>query len=246
MNNHSETNFQSYDLRPVAIVKSCFKGRFGIPRQPGLIPESRGFVRFLPPFNQPNAVRGLEKFSHIWLIFVFHASLRSEWKATVRPPRLGGDTRVGVFASRSPFRPCPIGLSVVKLEGIHISGHGSVKLEVSGLDLLDETPILDIKPYLPYTDIIHDASGGFALNAPDAEKLQLEITEKVQKNFDILKKAGREDLVELIKKMISADPRPAYQKIPNREYSIFVEDYEVVWIIGENLQVAEIIEIKKA
>ena len=234
-----------YDFRPVAIVKSCYKAKFGIPRQPGLISEARGSIRLLPPCNQPNTVRGLEEFSHIWLLFVFHEALRETWKATVRQPRLGGDARVGVFASRSPFRPCPIGLSVVKLDKIILGGHGKVSLEVSGLDLLDGTPILDIKPYLPYTDSIHDAKGGFAQEAPDAQALQVHLSPKAEEQFAMLNRAGRQDLVTIAHKVIAADPRPAYQHIPERNYSIFLDGFEILWKTGNQPGQAEILEIRK-
>jgi tRNA-Thr(GGU) m(6)t(6)A37 methyltransferase TsaA len=235
-----------YSFRPIAVVKSCYKAKFGIPRQPGLIPEGRGSIRLLPPCNQPNTVRGLENFSHIWVLFVFHESMRESWKATVRPPRLGGDTRVGVFASRSPFRPCPIGLSVLKLEKVLIGGHGKISLEVSGLDLLDGTPVLDIKPYLPYTDTIPDAVGGFAPDAPDRQAIELQLSPKAQEQFDTLSRVGRQDLVKLAQKVIAADPRPAYQRIPEREYSVFLEEFEILWKIGKQPGLAEILEIRKA
>jgi len=234
-----------YSFRPIAVVKSCYKAKFGIPRQPGLISEGRGSIRLLSPCNQPNTVRGLEGFSHIWVLFVFHESIRESWKATVRPPRLGGDVRVGVFASRSPFRPCPIGLSVLKLEKVIIGGHGKISLEVSGLDLLDGTPVLDIKPYLPYTDSIPDAYGGFAPEAPDKQAIELQISPKAQEQFATLNRVGRQDLVELAKKVIASDPRPAYQRIPEREYSVFLEEFEVLWKIGQQNTLAEILEIRK-
>ncbi len=229
----------------MAIVKSCYKAKFGIPRQPGLIAEGRGSIRLLPPYNQPNTVRGLTDFSHIWVIFVFHDALRETWKATVRPPRLGGDARVGVFASRSPFRPCPIGLSVLKLDKVTIGGHGKISLEVSGLDLLDGTPVLDIKPYLPYTDSIPDAKSGFATDAPDAQALQICLSTKAEKQFEILNRAGRQDLVNLTQKVIAADPRPAYQRIPERNYSIFIDGFEILWKTGKKDGLAEILEIRR-
>ncbi|MFA6931407.1 MAG: tRNA (N6-threonylcarbamoyladenosine(37)-N6)-methyltransferase TrmO [Lentisphaeria bacterium] len=235
-----------YSFSPVAIVKSCYKAKFGIPRQPGLISEARGSIRLLPPYNQPNTVRGLEDFSHLWVLFVFHDSLRESWKATVRPPRLGGDTRVGVFASRSPFRPCPIGLSVLKLEKIVLGGHGKISLEVSGLDLLDGTPVLDIKPYLPYTDSIPEAKSGFAPQAPDGQALQLSLSPKAEEQFRLLAAAGRQDLVNLAQKVIASDPRPAYQRIPERNYSVFLDGFEIIWKSKNPPDQAEILEIRKA
>lgn len=241
----SQPEFASFEFKPVALVESCFKSKFGIPRQPGLIAEARGSIVLLPPYNQPNIVRGLEDFSHIWVIFVFHEALREGWKATVRPPRLGGETRIGVFASRSPFRPMPIGLSALKLEKLNIAAHGRISLEVSGLDLLDGTPVLDIKPYLPYTDAIATAQGGFAKEAPAADALQVKCSEKATRQLEELRKAGRQDLVRLCLKMIAADPRPAYRREPQRQYSIFLEDYELIWKAGVETGQAEIMELRK-
>ena len=229
----AETVQDSFAFSPVAIVESCYKAKFGIPRQPGLIQEAKGGIRLLPPYNQPNAVRGLEDFSHIWVLFVFHESIREKWKATVRPPRLGGDRRIGVFASRSPFRPCPIGLSVLKLEGIDIGGHGKIVLKVSGLDMVDGTPVLDIKPYLPYTDSVPEAVGGFAPTAPDAEALKVHFTEIAEAKALALEKRGLEHFMELAKNVVAADPRPAYQREEGRSYGVFLSGYEVVWTAGD-------------
>jgi tRNA-Thr(GGU) m(6)t(6)A37 methyltransferase TsaA len=224
----------SYHFQPVAIVRSCFKTKFGIPRQPGLISEARGSIELLPPYNQPNAVRGLEDFSHIWVLFVFHDSLREGWKATVRPPRLGGDKRIGVFASRSPFRPCPIGLSVLKLCAVRLGGHGKIALEVEGLDLLDGTPVLDIKPYLPYTDAISDARAGFAPSAPPGAALPVQFSDLAAQQAASIEKRGLDGFRRLAEKVIAADPRPAYQREPGRVYGIFLHGYEVVWEAGED------------
>ena len=242
LSNMQET---SYSFSPVGIVKSCYKAKFGIPRQPGLIEEARGFIRILPPYNQPNIVRGLEAFSHVWILFVFHEAMREGWKATVRPPRLGGDARLGVFATRSPFRPCPIGLSAVKLEKIEIGGHGKLLLHVSGLDLVDGTPVLDIKPYLPYTDAVQDATGGFAQEAPDSTAIATEIAPEAEKAFAQLAARGYKHLKALALKVVSADPRPAYQREPGREYSVFLEDFEIVWRISDNGETALIADVRK-
>jgi tRNA-Thr(GGU) m(6)t(6)A37 methyltransferase TsaA len=227
------TKPSSYSFQPVAVVHSCFKAKFGIPRQPGLISEARGSIELLAPYNQVNTVRGLEDFSHVWLLFVFHEALREGWKATVRPPRLGGDKRVGVFASRSPFRPCALGISVLKLCAVHIAGHGKISLEVAGLDLLDGTPVLDIKPYLPYTDAIHDAHGGFAPNAPDGAALAVSFSELATQQVAAIEKRGVADFGQLAAKVIAADPRPAYQREPGRVYGVFLHGYEVVWEAGD-------------
>lgn len=229
----------------IGVVKSCYKAKFGIPRQPGLIDEAKGTIRILPPYNQPNIVRGLEQFSHIWVVWVFHEAIRDGWKATVRPPRLGGDARLGVFATRSPFRPAPIGLSVMKLESIEIGGHGKILLHVSGLDLVEGTPVLDIKPYLPYTDSIPDAVGGFANAAPDAEALQVEVAAPAEDAFQVLADRGIPHLRSLAIKVIAGDPRPAYQREIGREYSVFLEDFEIFWIIRPDGS-ALITDVKKA
>ena len=222
----------SYQFQPVAVVRSCFKTKFGIPRQPGLISEARGSIELLPPYNQPNAVRGLEDFSHIWVLFVFHDALREGWKATVRPPRLGGDKRVGVFASRSPFRPCPIGLSVLKLRDVRLGSHGKITLDVEGLDLLDGTPVLDIKPYLPYTDAVSDARAGFAPTAPASAALPVHFSDVAAQQAAAIEKSGLDGFRQLAEKVIAADPRPAYQREPGRIYGIFLHGYEVVWQAG--------------
>lgn len=224
------TSASSFTFPVVAIAKSCFKAKFGIPRQPGLIPEAKGEIIFQPPFNQPNTVRGLEEFSHIWVLFVFHQSIREQWKATVRPPRLGGDKRVGVFASRSPFRPSPIGLSVLKLNEV-VCQNRKVFLRVEGLDILDGTPILDVKPYVPYSDSIPDAIGGFAPSAPDANAISVTFTDMaLEQCRNIEKKIP--NFQELARKVIAANPRPAYQNEPGRSYGIFIYNYEVVWQAG--------------
>jgi len=186
-------------------------------------------VELLPPYNQPNALRGIEEFSHIWLLFVFDQNIREGWKATVRPPRLGGDRRIGVFASRSPFRPAPIGLSAVRLEGIIAGGHGKLALKVSGLDLADGTPVLDIKPYLPYADIIPGATGGFAPDAPEEQALKVRFAAAAEEKL----RRCRPEFRELCRKVVSADPRPAYQRIPGRLYQCYLEEFEVLWQVEE-------------
>jgi tRNA-Thr(GGU) m(6)t(6)A37 methyltransferase TsaA len=233
----------NFNFRPIGVVRSCYRAKFGIPRQPGLIREARGEIVLLPPCNQPEALRGLEDFSHIWVIFVFNENLRQGWKATVRPPRLGGDRRLGVFATRAPFRPVPIGLSAMRLEGIRHGEHGRLSLEVSGLDLVDGTPVLDIKPYLPYTDIISDATGGFAADAPSVEALEVSVSPVAEKQFA----KCRPDFRTLCLKVIAADPRPAYQREPDREYQCFLEDREVIWKVdAENPLKAEIVRLEYA
>jgi len=229
---------ESYPFAPVAVMRSCFKTKFGIPRQPGLVPEATGEIEFLPPYNQPNAVRCLEGFSHIWVLFVFDLSVRDRWKATVRPPRLGGDKRVGVFASRSPFRPNPIGLSAMRLREV-VCENGRVLLRVEGVDVLDGTPILDVKPYIPYCDAIPDALGGYASEAPPA-RLTVTFSPEADAACRALEKRypGFRSLVE---KLVQTNPRPAYQDEPGREYGIFVHGFEAVFAVrGDNATVVEV------
>ena len=218
----------SYQFSPVGIVRSCYRTKFGIPRQSGLIPQANGVIELLSPYNQPNIIRGLEEFSHIWVIFIFHQNLREEWKATVRPPRLGGDRRLGVFATRSSFRPVPLGLSALKLEGIERKPHGKLLLNVSGLDLVDGTPVLDIKPYLPYADAIAEATGGFASEAPEAG---LKVMVAPEAEAVLARRSAQ--FRELCLRVVAADPRPAYQRIPGREYQCYLEDCEILWEAGD-------------
>lgn len=215
-----------FQFTPVGIVHSCFREKFGIPRQSGLAPAARATLELLAPYNQPTAVRGLEGFSHIWLVFVFHAIPPGRWQPTVRPPRLGGNRRLGVFATRSTFRPNPIGLSAVRLE--RISTHrGQVILHLAGVDLLDGTPVLDIKPYLPYADGIPTATGGFAPEPPPAE---LRVTfSPAALAFCQAWPAG--DLPELIAQLVRQDPRPAYEKADSspRRYGMKLFHCDVRW-----------------
>ncbi len=161
MQQPSELPATSYSLEPIGYVRSCFREKFGTPRQPGLIPSATGEIVVHPPYHTPHAFTQLEQFSHIWVLFLFHQALRDEWKPRVRPPRLGGNQSLGVFASRSPFRPNNIGLSPLKLERIEY-GERPGRLFVSGIDLLDGTPVLDIKPYVPYADALPEARNDIA------------------------------------------------------------------------------------
>lgn len=155
----------TFGFRQIGVVRSPYKEKFAAPRQPGLVADGVGELHLLPPYNQAEAVRGLMEFSHIWLLFVFHQTPEGGWRATVRPPRLGGNSRMGVFATRSPFRPNPIGMSLVALEGITLRG-ADVILRLGSLDLVDGTPVVDIKPYLPYAESLPNARAGFAQAGP--------------------------------------------------------------------------------
>jgi tRNA-Thr(GGU) m(6)t(6)A37 methyltransferase TsaA len=231
-----------FRFAPIGVVHSCFREKFGIPRQPGLAPAARATLELLPPYNQPAAVRGLEGFSHLWLVFVFHGIPAGRWQATVRPPRLGGNQRLGVFATRSPFRPNSIGLSAVKLDRIAIR-QGQVVLHLAGVDLLDGTPVLDIKPYLPYSDRIMEATGGFAPEAPTAE-LTVDFS-PVASEWCAAWPEG--DLRELITQILRQDPRPAYERAdptPQR-HGMKLYDLDVRWETRDGVAyVTEIVEHK--
>jgi tRNA-Thr(GGU) m(6)t(6)A37 methyltransferase TsaA len=229
-----------FQFAPIGFVRSCFREKFGIPRQPGLVPAARATLELLPPYNQPAAVRGLEAFSHLWLLFVFHGVPAGRWQPTVRPPRLGGNRRLGVFATRSAFRPNPIGLSAVKLDRIAVR-QGQVVLHLAGVDLLDGTPVLDIKPYLPYADRIAEASGGFAPEAPETG-LAVEFSPAASR-FCAAWPAN--DLRELIGQILRQDPRPAYERAdPTPQlHGMKLYDLDVLWEIrGGVAYVTEIVE----
>ncbi len=186
-------------ISPIGVVRSCFGGKFGVPRQPGLCPSAWGELVFHEAYRSPEAIRGIEGFSHVWLIFGFHETVDQGWKPTVRPPRLGGNQRVGVFASRSTFRPNGLGLSLVRLEGIAETG----SLLLGGLDLLDGTPVYDVKPYLPYAESIPDAAAGFA--AAEIPRLRVEVADSAAIEFGNLPERAK----NLIREALSLDPRPA-------------------------------------
>ena len=198
-------------MKPIGVVESCFGEKFGTPRQSGIVESARGRIVFSDGVDD-EACRGLEEFSHLWLVFLFDQVDEEETRWLVRPPRLGGNEKKGVFATRSPFRPNRIGLSLVKFESI---GVGS--LEVSGLDLVDGTPILDVKPYLPYVEAVPDAKGGFAEAAP--------VRMEVVFQFDDLEGGDR----RLISEALSLDHRPAYHDDPERIYGCLLAGYEVKW-----------------
>ena len=219
-----------HTIQVIAKIHSDFSTKFGIPRQSGLVDALRSTVVFEPEFRSPEAVRGLEDFSHIWLLWQFSQAVQDSWSPTVRPPRLGGNRRLGVFATRSPFRPNSIGLSAVRLVGVEPDGRDGPLLHVAGADLLDGTPIFDIKPYLPYTDAHPDAAGGFALPGGRgllAVDFPPDLLERVPKG-------QRQALLELL----AQDPRPGYQDRPDREYRLSFAGLEVGFTVeGELLRV---------
>jgi len=213
----------------IGIIRSCYKEKFGIPRQAGLAPTATATLELLPPFNRAEAFTGLEGFSHLWLLFLFHGNNREEWKATVRPPRLGGNTRLGVFATRSPFRPNPIGLSAVQLDRIEQT-HGKVALHLKGVDLLDGTPVIDIKPYLPYADAITTANGGFAAEAPTGQ-LPVHFLPEPNQTCQALENDRYPGLRQLIIDTLRNDPRPAYyqKRAKKKSFGIKLFDFDLRW-----------------
>jgi len=222
-------------LKIIATVKSDFKTKFGIPRQSGLIPEVKSKIVFTPEYRKAEALRGIEEFSHLWLIWNFSENEAENWSPTVRPPRLGGNKRVGVFATRSPFRPNPIGLSCVKLESvIHDAENGTV-LEVSGADLMDGTPIYDIKPYIPYTDCRSDATGGFSTRVL-GDLLEVVIPPEIECSLT-------EEILCPLRKILAGDPRPAYQDNPERIYSFEFSCYRIKFKVQDTT--LTVTEIKK-
>jgi len=212
-------NDKSYSFETIGTVHSCFKEKFGIPRQPGLVNSATGTIKLIPPYNHKDSIRGLEDFSHIWVLFIFHGIKQKLWKPTVRPPRLGGNERLGVFATRSTHRPNAIGMSVVKLDEI-IANDKEVILKISSIDLLDGTPVVDIKPYIPYSDSRLDAIGGYANDAPSTS-ISVDFSAKAKQMLNTLAAEEKLELETLIIETLQLDPRPAYYKsAPNKQTSV--------------------------
>ena len=215
------------NLQPIGILHSPFKEKFAVPRQPGLAKSIEAELELLPPYNQPEILRGLEDFSHIWLIFLFHQNLKRDWHTTVRPPRLGGNKKVGVFASRSPFRPNPVGLSAVELVEI-VYQKSRLFLRLRGTDLVDGTPVLDIKPYLPYTDALPAAKGAFATEEPLS--IPVEFSAEAKHDLETLH-AEYPQLRQAIIEILAQDPRPAYRskKADLASYGVRIYNLELKW-----------------
>lgn len=212
-----------YGIEPIGYLRSCFKEKFAIPRQPHLAPAARGVVELLPPFDSGEALEGLEQVSHIWLLFIFHQTLEEKPRLRVRPPRLGGNRMVGVFATRATHRPNGIGQSVVRVDQVERG-----RVHVSGIDLLDGTPILDIKPYVPYADALPDAHNGIAAAAPMCIGVMWSDSALLQATAEA-RRLG-EPVVELIEQCLAQDPRPAYQKPDSqRQYGAKFWDLDVRW-----------------
>lgn len=223
------------EIKPIGKVETDFKEKFGIPRQSGRIEEIEGVLEFYPPYCEQNYFKGIEQYSHLWIIWGFSENEQKKKHATVRPPRLGGNERIGVFASRSPFRPNNLALSCVKLKKVINTG-GKISLIIGGADMLDGSPVYDIKPYIAYTDCVTDAKSGFA---------------QIQKDHS-LKVSGKSELLELLPqekrraliKILADDPRPAYQNDESRIYGFEYAGYEIKFLVkGETLEITDIFKI---
>lgn len=223
---------------PIAHIHTEFPSKFGIPRQSGLIPSLRARIVFEPPYRNAEALRGLEGFSHIWLLWDFSQAHRTEWSPTVRPPRLGGNRRMGVWATRSPFRPNPIGLSSVRIAALHLSTPQGPVIEVEGADLMDGTPIFDIKPYLPFTDCHPEATGGFASEQlQQQEPLQVIIPQTLAVHYS-------PRLLQSLIAVLQSDPRPQYQHNPHRIYVLHFAHTEVHFSVQD--KTLEVVKVEPA
>lgn len=226
---------QTYPIKIIGRLHCDFESKFGIPRQSGLVEEVKGHIIFEEKYRKREAVRGLEEYSHIWLIWQFSEAVRDTWSPTVRPPKLGGNTRMGVFATRSPFRPNAVGLSAVRLEQVEFHPQLGPVLHVAGADLMDGTPIFDIKPYLPYADSYPEATGGFT-DKIQVDLLQVEFPEELQKKVPEEKRGA-------LFKILEQDPRPSYQNDPKRVYGFGFAGYEVRFTVEEGLLKVKEVEL---
>ena len=218
---------QTFSMQVIARIHSDFSTKFGVPRQSGLVDALESTIVFEPEYRNADALRGMEDFSHLWLVWVFDQAVRENWSPTVRPPRLGGNQRMGVFATRSPFRPNPIALSCVRLERIEQTADLGPVLHIRGADLMDGTPILDIKPYIPYADCHPEALGGFA-SAPARATLEVVIPEELLSHIPA-------ERLEALKGVLAQDPRPHYQNDPERVYGFGFAGMEVKFSVEGNV-----------
>lgn len=228
-----------HTIDPIAVIESPYQEKFAVPRQPRLVPSARARVKLLGEINCPEAVRGIEQFSHLWLLFLFDQNLQAGWKPTVRPPRLGGNERIGVLASRSTFRPNGIGMSAVALRGVSKQGD-QIYLDLGSVDLVNDTPIIDIKPYIPYADAIADAQGGYAEAEPELAQVTFSPAA-----LEVLHRSphGVEQQA-VIHEVLAQDPRPAYKKNkPDmKEYAVNLYDLNVKFTVNGNLVTVTAIE----
>ena len=244
---HDQRNIEAFknqggiavaEMKVIARIRSPFATKFGIPRQSGVVPELRAEIVFEPEYRNPDAVRGIEDFSHLWLIWQFSENLRENWSPTVRPPRLGGNTHVGVFATRSPFRPNAIGLSAVKLDSVEYTPDRGPVLHVSGADLMDGTPIFDIKPYVPYADCIPAATGGFT-DTTAFHMLTVVLPPEIEQKT-------APDLRESLVGVLQNDPRPPYHHDPERVYAMEFGGMEIKFRVdGDTLTVTDAAQKKE-
>ena len=214
-------------ISPIAYIHTEFPEKFGVPRQSGLAGSLRGTIVFEPEYRNPDALRGLEGFSHIWILWEFSANRHGDWQPTVRPPRLGGNDRMGVFATRSPYRPNPLGLSCLEIESIDMDGPDSPVIRVRGADLMDGTPIYDIKPYIRYADCRPDAVCGY-VESLEERNLKVSVPEDLAAGID-------DDVLEAIVQTLSLDPRPSYHHDPSREYGLSFAGYNVRFNVTDDL-----------
>lgn len=228
-----------YSVEPIGFIESPYKEKFAVPRQPGLVSAARSRVRLTGAANSPESLRGIEQFSHVWLLFLFDQNLDAGWKPTVRPPRLGGNERIGVFASRSTFRPNGIGMSAVKIKGVTKQGD-QIYLDLGNVDLVDGTPIIDIKPYIPYSDAIPEANEGYAEGEPETYPVDFSAAALSQ-----LQQHNETEYVRaVIEQVLAQDPRPAYKKNKpdSKEYAVNLFDLNVKFMVTDNLITVTAIE----
>lgn len=226
-----------YCIKPIGVIHSCYREKFGIPRQPGLVDAAKAVIELDPRYGSRESVTGLDQYSHIWVLFLFHQTAAQGWKPQVRPPRLGGNEKTGLFATRSMFRPNPIGQSLVKLDSIEIAE--VVRLHISGMDLLDQTPVIDIKPYIPYVESIPDATAGRFQQAPTTA-IEVIFSENGLVQLQQFQESYPE-LQQLIVQVLTQDPRPAYHQESGREYGVALYDLNICWIVqGEVFEVLSV------
>jgi len=223
----------TFQFEQIGVIRSPYKEKFAVPRQPGLVKSGGGELHLIAPYNQADAVRGLEAFSHLWVLFIFHQTMEGGWRPTVRPPRLGGNARMGVFATRSTFRPNPVGMSLVELKSIRCQ-KDQVILELGGLDLVDGTPVVDIKPYLPFAEALPDARASYAQQAPQAD-MPVYFTDALAAELVHLEKRYPR-LREFIVDVLAQDPRPAYRKEEDagKAYAVWLLDFNVRWRVTDS------------
>lgn len=229
-----------YQIEPIGVIETPYKEKFAVPRQPRLVPSATSRIKLLGEANCSEAIRSIEQFSHVWILFLFDQNLAAGWKPTVRPPRLGGNERVGVFASRSTFRPNGIGMSAVELQGSKQIGD-QFYIRLGSVDLVDQTPIIDIKPYIPYSDSIANANGGYASERPAALQT-VNFTDNAIQSLEQMTDGSHKRSV--IREVLAQDPRPAYKKkaADNKEYAVHLFDLNVKFVFNEQIVTVTAIE----